>query len=607
MLSVCCGFSRRQPALWVPAGLLLLLLSGCSVLAPSSAPSAVPATATDPATTTTSSGRPVATAAATPVLKAQPIPAATLYSLLVAEMAGQRQRFDIALYHYMEQARSTRDPDIAERAARIAQFIGSLPHASEAVDIWLQAEPDNPAPHQAAAQLLMEQGQHQRALQHLQTLQRLTGVSQYDYLAANAGHLPPEQQKQLLQHLQQLLQQQPDNASLWYACAIMQQHLEQYADALNSAEQALHKDPQHLSAGIQKARILVLQARPDDALRWLQKLHRQHPQHKGIQVLQARILLEQRRMTEALDAFLVLHQNFPEDTAILLSLALLHEEAGQYEQASACFYQLLASQAHTNEAHFYLGRIADKEGRPDQAINHFSQVDSGREFLPAQLKAAQLMEQEHGLAAARDFLQEQQQAYPDQYIELLRIEVELLSSAADYVSALELLSSALQQQPDHTDLRYTRAMLAERTDNLALMETDLRHIIERQPQHAEALNALGYALADRTDRWAEALPLIERALAISPNNPAVIDSLGWVYFRMGDIDKALPLLEQAFSLMSDHEIAAHLGEVLWLTGERDRALIVWQQGYEQTPDSPIINRTLERLQVNLDASEASAF
>ncbi|QQD23592.1 tetratricopeptide repeat protein [Venatoribacter cucullus] len=602
MLSVCCGFSLRRPAFFIPAGWLLLLLSGCTTLTtPPAAAPAAPAAA--PITNATVAAP--ATGAATTA--ARPIPAATLYSLLVAEMAGQRQRFDIALYHYMDQARTTGDPAIAERAARIAQFVGSPPHASEAVDIWLQSEPDNPAPHQAAAQLLMEQGQHQQALQHLEELQRLTGISQYDYLAANAGHLPAEQQQELLQHLQQLLQQQPDNASLWYACAIMQQHLARYDEALHSTEKALQKDPQHLSAGIQKARILVLLKRPDDALQWLQKLRRQHPQNKGIQVLQARILLEQRRMEDALNAFSELHKNFPEDAAILLSLALLYEEAGQYEQASACFYQLLASQAHVNEAHFYLGRIADKEGRPDQAINHFSQVDSGREFLPAQLRAAQLMEQEHGLAAARDFLQEQQQQHPQHQTDLLRIEIELLSSAGEYQTALNLLSDELQQQPEHIDLRYTRAMLAERTDNLPLMEADLRHIIERQPQHAEALNALGYALADRTERWAEALPFIERALEISPDNPAVIDSLGWVYFRMGDIDKALPLLEQAFSLMPDHEIAAHLGEVLWLTGDRERALEVWQQGYEQTPDSPIIDRTLERLQVNPGASGSSGF
>lgn len=527
----------------------------------------------------------------------QPIPAATLYSLLVAEFAGQRQRYDISLYHYMDQARSTRDPAIAERAARIAQFVGSPPHALEALDIWLLEEPENPTAHQAAAQLLMENGQHEQALQHLQQLQRLSGISQYDYLAANAGHLAPEQQLAVLDLLQQLRNKQPDNAAIWYAIAIMHQHLQQYDEALKSIDQSLRINPKYLSAGLQKARIMVLLKRHDEALRWLKQLRRDHPQHKGMQVLQARVFLEMQRMPEALTAFRDLHLNFPEDPAILLSLALLEEEAGHYEQASAYFYQLLARQNHINESHFYLGRIADNEERYTDAINHFSQVTGGREFLPAHLRAAQLMQQENGLLSAREYLQEQRDLHPHSATDLLRIEIEMLSQERDYHTALQLVNEALQQQPDQADLLYTRAMLAERTDNLEQMERDLRSLIEQNPDNADALNALGYALADRTERWNEALPLIQRAIALEPENPAIIDSLGWVYFRMGKIEQALPLLEQAFSLMPDHEIAAHLGEVLWLTGERQRAIEVWQQGYDNTPDSPVIDTTLERLQV----------
>ena len=534
----------------------------------------------------------------TPEAEYKPIPAATLYSLLVAEMAGQRQRYDISLYHYMEQARGTRDPAVAERAARIAQFVGSAPHALEALGIWLREDPHNPAAHQAAAQLLMEQGQFEQALQHLEQLQQLAGISQYDYLAANASHLPPAQQQALLTHLESLLKKQPTNASLWYGVAIMHQHLAQYAEALNGIEQALKINPALLSASLQKARILVLLERHEEALSWLEKLRKDYPQHKGIQVLQARILLEQRSMEEALAAFRELHNNFPEDSAILLSLALLEEESGQREQAKAHFYQLLASQSHTSEAHFYLGRIAQDEEQDDSAIHHFSQVESGREFLPAQLQAANLMQETHGLPAARDFLGEQRTRFPRYQIELIRIETELLTVAGEYDAALALLNETLRQLPEHIDLLYTRAMLAERMDNLALLETDLRSIITMQPDHAEALNALGYALADRTDRWADALPLIERAIALTPDNPAVIDSLGWVYFRMGDLHKARTLLERAFNLMQDHEIAAHLGEVLWLAGEQQQAIQVWQQGFAHTPDSDIIRRTLERLQVD---------
>ena len=527
----------------------------------------------------------------------RPIPAATLYSLLVAELAGQRQRFDISLYNYMDQARTTRDPAIAERAARIAQYVGSERYALEAVGIWLETAPRDPAAHQAAAQLLMEQGRFSEALQHLTMLQDLTGVSQFDYLAANAGRLPPQQQQQLADQLAEMSSSAPDDPSLWYARGIMAQHLQQYPQALKYIDKALDISPQYLSAGLQKARVLVLLQRYDDAIRWLDHLLQEHPSHKGIEVLRARIFLEQRDLPHALQAFTGLHKNFPDDSTILLSLALLEEELGQRELARDHFYQLLAREDHADEAHFYLGRMAEDDDLPEQAIDQYSQVGAGREFLPAQMKAAYLITELHGLDAARTYLDDLRASYPQQSSELVRAEVELLSDAGRYDDAIRLVSTALSSTPDDVDLLYTRAMLAERSGDLTMLEDDLRHVIRLRPDHAEALNALGYTLADRTDRWSEALPLIRRALELTPDNPAVIDSLGWIYFRMGDVEQARPLLEKAYGMMKDHEIAAHYGELLWLTGDQDQALQVWAEGLQQTPDSPVIERTLKRLDI----------
>jgi Flp pilus assembly protein TadD len=145
-------------------------------------------------------------------------------------------------------------------------------------------------------------------------------------------------------------------------------------------------------------------------------------------------------------------------------------------------------------------------------------------------------------------------------------------------------------------------MLAEQLGNFDLLESDLRYLIKLEPDHSEALNALGYSLVDRTDRFDEALPLIQRALKLSPNNPAIIDSLGWLYFRQGNIKDAGPLLERAFELMADHEIAAHYGEYLWAIGEQDEAWKIWNQGLKQMPDSTIIKRTLERLNLELPSA-----
>lgn len=528
----------------------------------------------------------------------RPIPADTLYSLLVAEVAGQRQRFDISLYHYMNQARKTQDADISERATRIAQYVGSAELAEEAIEIWLNSKPEDPAAHQAAAQLAMDSGDFDDALNHLEKLLQLAQISQFDYLAANASRQPEDSKRHILKNLEVLSGKYPQNANLFQARAIIEQQLGMYDQALTHTNHAVSLQQNYLSAKIQKARLLAQMQRVDDAIEWLDELEQDKPDHKGIAVLKARLLLQQRRMDEALQAFTDLNDNFPDDMAILLSLALLEEELGDSETAKTHLLQLLDSNSHESEANFYLGKIALESGDNEKALGYYRQVKGGREFLAAHLQAAELIDELQGLSAARDYLNELRGAYPRQTTPLIRIEVQLLTNADEKEQAMELLTQALSISPKDYDLLYTRAMLAEQLDNLELLESDLRFLISLKPDHAEALNALGYTLADRTDRWDEALPLVEKALSLSPNNPAIIDSLGWIYFRSGDFDRALPLLKQAFEILVDHEIAAHYGEILWITGDKNQARTVWQQGLDTKPDSKIIQRTLERLNVD---------
>lgn len=528
------------------------------------------------------------------------IPADTLYALLTAEIAGQRQRYDIALVHYLRQAKTTKDPLIAERAARIAQFTGQHDAMLQALTIWLEADNDNPAAHIVAAQLFMEQGDFDSALQHLQQLQALTGNGQYDFLAANASTLSKTKQQQLLQKLHDIRQQHPEDASLWLASSLLLQYLENYPAALKDAEHALKLAPELLSASLQKARLLALLDRPNQAIKYLNKLQKKHPDHKGIQVLKARVLIDSKRMPEALSAFDSLHRNFPDDASILLSLALLHEEVGQRELAREYLYELLAVQEFTNEAHFYLGRMADQEDLDDLAIEQYSQVGGGNEFLPANMRAAMLSQKHYGLSAAQDFLAEQREAYPQYYIGLVRIEVELLLDHKEFVLADKTLSLALAQHANNIELLYSRAMLAESQGKLDQLERDLRHILQLEPQNINALNALGYTFADHKYNLDEALDLVQQAYQLSPNNAAIIDSLGWVYFRRGDIAQALPLLQRAFEMIHDHEIAAHYGEVLWFEGQQQQAKEVWLKGLDGYPESPIIEETLQRLKINLD-------
>ncbi len=587
--SLTVSMAQKIRAPWLVCALALSTLQGCASL-----PSSQQSHGDDAITIEQT------IAAEEPVYR--PIPAPTLYSLLVAEIAGQRQRYDISLYNYLDQARKTRDPAVAERALRIAQFVGSVPHAVEAAGLWLESDPRNPAAQQAAAHLAIEQHRYSEAMVHLEKLLQLTGISQFDYLAATTGSVGVEEQRAVLNDLEIYSERYPTDATLWYARAIMEQNLNQFDTAIEHINYALKLDPDQVSAAIQKGRILVATGHNSDAIKWLAKVQKKHPDNKPAAILHAKLLLQEHSIEDARDAFLEVNERFPDDSSVILSLGLIEEELGNIATAREHLLTLVERQQYLNEAHFYLGRIAETETDPELAISHYEQVTESREFLPAHLNASRLISDEQGLNAARVYLNDMRRAYPKESSNLTRIEVELLSKDGEKEQAVSLISHALAAEPNNTNLLYTRAMLAEQLENFDLLESDLRYLIKLEPNHSEALNALGYSLADRTDRFDEALSLIQRALELSPNNPAIIDSLGWLYFRQGNMKDAGPLLKRAFELMEDHEIAAHYGEYLWAIGEQEKAWKIWQQGLKQNPESSIIKRTLERLNLESPSS-----
>ncbi len=527
----------------------------------------------------------------------KPFPAPTLYSLLVAEVAGQRHQYEVSLANYLDQARKTQDPGIAERATRIAQYLGSNQFTLEAARIWITSDPFEAQAHQILAQALMKAGDFSTALNHMEAVLELAGASQFDYLALNAQHLSREEKLNLLAQFEILSQKHSDYAQLWMAQGSLLLQLEDYPAALAALDKALSLREKYTAAALSKARTLHKLGRAEEALTWLDELHNNMPKHKGIGVLRARILIDLKRFSEARAAFQYLAQLFKDDNSIQLSLGLLHMELEEFDEAIATLSALTLQDSISSDSYFYLARIAELQNDEQRALRNYRQVRKGRQFLPAQLKVAGLLIQHEDINAARDYLTHRRSEFPDFEAELVQLEIELLIKHDLHTDAYQLADEALKVSPDNINLLYSRGLLAEKMGNLAQLETDLRQIISLNPKNAEAINALGYTLADKTDRIDEALSLVQEALAISPNNPAIIDSLGWVYYRLGDLYKALELLQRAFNDFPDHEVAAHLGEVLWQLQRNEEAQSIWQQGLEQKPDSPIIKDTLQRFDV----------
>jgi tetratricopeptide (TPR) repeat protein len=541
--------------------------------------------------------------ASQPKAVARPFPDDTLLSLLTAEFAGQRQQYDQALDGYMQEARKTRDPTIAARAAQVAQFTGKGEAADEASAIWTDAADSDPEAHLTRAQILMGNRKFTEALTEFVRVHELTGDSQYETLAATAAVQKDAGIPDLLEHMQTLTSTYPQDVSLWTAMGILEQSRNHLPESLKLFDTALAIDPAALTPAVFKARMLASSNQPESALAWANEVLVRHPDNKGIQVLRARILLNMERMEEAAVAFTELHQQYPDDNALLLSLGLIEYDLGRDQLADQHLEILINQGAHLPQAYYYRALIAERHNDTDKAFEYYANVQSGREFLPAQSSAAAILYKTRGLDQAVAFLTIVSKHHPRDADELTIMRADLYVQAGRQDTALAVYNDALTQQPDSQPLLFGRAMLYGELNNIAGLEQDLRKIIEIDPDNAEALNALGYTLLDKTQRFDDALPLIQQAYKIRPNSPAIIDSLGWYYYRTGEATRAEPLLKQAYTLSRDHEIAAHYGELLWSIGRTSEATQIWREGLADRPDSSAIQETLKRLQIKLDGNE----
>ena len=518
----------------------------------------------------------------------------TLFALLTAELAGQRNRFDIALSNYVQQANATGDAGVAERAFRIAEYLGAEQAALDSALIWARSAPSNIDAQRAAAVQLARAGRYDESMTYMEQVLQRQGDTHFDFLALSAAETDPDTRAGLLQGFDRLLSKNPDNSQLLFGKAILLQQDGRAEEALKLLEDSAASSNE-VSPILLRARLLQSLGRGKEAMPILQKGIRNNPDDKRLRLTYARLLVEQDRLDDAKGEFAKLVQENPNDDDLRFSLALVCLEAEAWEEAIVYLEELVERRSHVDAAHYNLGRAYEALSDNDRALQEYALVGPSNDYLPAQQRQAELLfaQQRNEEASAR--LVQARSAQPDYAIQLYLIEAEGLSNHRQVEAAWKVINEGLEQYPNDLNLLYTRAMLAEKRDDLAQLETDLRYIIQREPEHAMALNALGYTLADRTTRYEEARELIEKAHQLNPDDPAILDSLGWVNYRQGNLDEAERLLRQALEKFPDHEVAAHLGEVLWAQGKQRDARRVWRDALSATPDSPILRDTLLRL------------
>ena len=369
------------------------------------------------------------------------------------------------------------------------------------------------------------------------------------------------------------------------------------SEPLAILDQVLEIDPSMHEVSIIKARILFALGKHEEASALMKQVLEEFPDNNALRLQYARMLVEQQNLKAATEQYSILHENQPEDGEIALSLALLNIETNNIEEAIVALEHLIEIDKNVSIANYYLARIAQSQGDNKQAIAYYLRVKNGDYIFDAQLRIGILLsilgKPDEGLAKL-EALAEAQSNW-DLRVKVYLAQGEVLRSQQRYKEGVEMYSRALQQNREDTNLLYARGLMAEKVDRLDMAEADLLKVISKEPDNADALNALGYTLADRTSRYKEALEYINRAAELVPDEPAILDSLGWVSYRLGRMDDALKWLSRAFEKLEDAEIAAHYGEVLWHSNQKDKAREVWDKGKAKNAKNPVLIETLERI------------
>lgn len=523
-----------------------------------------------------------------------------LSTLLTAELAGQRERYREATRGYLKAAERYPDPELAKRATFAARFGDSPDLLKTAATRWQALAPDSATPNRLLSALAVQRGDWPESLDRRLTLAargESAGLTKLAEQAIAQGAAPAP----LLQRLDDALADDNNLPAAGRADAhLAAAQLEKAADHTASARRHLNRAESLVptSPALWRTRAhLALEQGDNRAARRAARQGMQHaPDDARFNLLLAQAEIRLDNLDAAVaqtDALLERHDGGSE---LRLALARLYLQEGEPGAARELLRPLASNDDLSATGYFLLGSADKALGNVDSALLYFRQVEEGDEFLPARAGAAWMLVDANRLADARTFLKAQRQRFSGHYNALLMLEAELLDDQGRHADADALLARGLEKTPDTAGLRYRRAMRAWRADDLAGMERDLQRVLEDDPDNVMALNALGYTLADEEvpGRLDDARELVERAHELTPDNPAIQDSLGWVYFRQGQPQKALPPLERAHDSMPDQEVTAHLAEVLHALDKTARARRLVRAALAGADEHPAIDALLER-------------
>jgi tetratricopeptide (TPR) repeat protein len=520
----------------------------------------------------------------------------TLYEFLLGEIALQRGEADLAAQTYLELAKRTRDPRIARRAVEVANQAQMPELAVEAAKNWYSLEPESSHALQVVAAMLVANKRVDEAEPYLRKLLAAPGSNlENGFMQLNRLLAGNPDKSSNLRVVRNLAASHPQLSQAHFAVAQAALIAGDDEAALAAIRQAAALRPDWEMAALLEAQVMQKRS-PAAAAKVLGEFIERNPASREARLNYARVLVLDKRFAEARQQFEALLAANPGNTDVVYAVALLAFQLKDYPVAEENMKRLLGMGYRDPDAvRYLLGQVAEEQKLWPRAIEWYEQIKNGEHALPARMRTANAIAKQGKLDEARDFLKRVGADNPDDQMQLVVAEAQLLRDVSRHGDAFEILEQALEASPEQPELLYDLALTAEKLERFDLLESKLRKLIEVRPDHAHAYNALGYSLAERNVRLPEARKLIEKALDLAPEDYFIIDSLGWVQYREGDLKGAVDTLRRAYNGRPDAEIGAHLGEVLWMLGEREAAERVWQESLKASPENESLIKTIERL------------
>ncbi|MGH8475580.1 MAG: tetratricopeptide repeat protein [Methylococcales bacterium] len=522
----------------------------------------------------------------------KPVDPELVYAILSSEIAGQRGSYKAALDGYLEAADRTLNPKIAERATQIALFLRDSEKAGRAVSIWIASDPDNPSARKAAILVYLSRGDQEAVLKHIRLWLEMK-ESPFEQKMDTLIKILDKGLETRLDIMDALAADYAENPDFLYAFSVLAFTKNAMDSALQKIDTALDIKPDWARAISLKARIMAV-AGQEGLNPQLQDLVEEYPDNAELGFIYGQYLIKIEDYEAARKQFEKVVRLDPDNHEAMFGLAGLSLQLNDFDAAKKLFLKLKDIPEWAEQSYLFLGRIEKNKENYADALDWFGRISDGPLASEAGLNIILVLGEMGRFQEADRRTQEMYHRFPDQGVRIDLVRVDLLNKRNQYDQALQVLNTSLNNHPQDPDLLYSRALVAERLDRLDILEADLAVLLEKNPLDANALNALGYTLVDKTTRLHEAQRYLDQAIKLKPDDPVIIDSYGWLQFKLGNHEKALELLKRAFSENPDPEIAAHLGEVLWVSGYLDEAKEVWRKALASDPDSEYMKHVKER-------------